>query len=218
MLPLSGVWPHCCGLFSRVGAAQVCGGCAACAPVLRPAPWLCSMPGPAEVNVRVSPAAWQGLGGENSVPRLFKALNAGLHTRSWGLGWARTCCSRGGRAAAFWRLRASLRFHRFALESGASWRQFPSLAHVPEGWIGPGRLAGSRRNLHAPKAAAAQSFVPRMLSRSAGLQRPAQEQRCWQPELCCRPGAVRGAQGARSCQFSLSLGLAAPSRERSWRL
>ena len=50
------------------------------------------------------PCRLAGLGGKNSIHKLFKALNAGLHAQNWGLGWAGTCRSRGGRAGAFWRL------------------------------------------------------------------------------------------------------------------
>lgn len=153
----------------------------------------------------MSPAAWQGPGGENSIRRLFKALNASLRAElEAGLG--RELQLSGRQRSPFLAPSSPPGSPSRCSRVQALRRQFPSRAHVPEGRIGAG---GVPRNPHAPKAAAAQgSCVPRMLSWRGGLQGRAQERHCRQPELRCCAGAAQGAQGACSCRSPLSPGLA----------
>lgn len=193
------------GCSPGLGAWGLCGGHAACAAAPHPGSPAVqrAWPGPAEVSVWVSPAAGQGLGGESSIHRLFKALNACTHRAG---GWAGPTALGGGRAAAFWRLGAFLSFHCSAPESRHWGGSSPAWLTCQRDRLG---LAGSLGNPCAPKAAAAQrSFVPRTLSRRAGLQGPEQEQHCWQPGLCGHAHAAQGARGAHSCRSPSSLGLA----------
>lgn len=66
----------------------------------------------------------------------------------------------------------------------------PSLGSCARGTHGAGGLP--KESACSPSSGCWSSFVPRMLSRMAGLQGPAEEQRCWQPEPCCHTGSSGG--------------------------